>query len=119
MSQPPALPGRWEQGRRDWAVALWVAFLAACAGMFVLFALIDPERLGQAWVMGWETGLRLTYGLGFVFVFGVSLLATRLAIFMVRTGPARGHAVGKGKRAAPEIIDPEELNPDLKDETWK
>lgn len=115
----PAVPGRWNRRRRDWAVSLWVAFLAACGGTFVLFALVDPERFGQAWVMGWETDLRLTYGLGFFFLYFVALAAACLTAWMIRTGPGPGHARGQGDRPPPEVRDPGELNPDLRDEEWR
>lgn len=118
QSQAP-LAGRWPQRRRDWAVALWVAFLGACFGTLVLFALIDPERLGESWVYGWETELRVTYGIGFAFFYLVSLVAARLMTFMIRTGPYPGHAMGKGRRKPPPVRDPEELNPDLRGEQWK
>ena len=113
------LGGRWSRKRRDWAVSLWVAFLAACLGTFGLFALLDPELLGQAWVLGWETDLRLTYALGFLFCFLVGFIAAYLMAFMIRTGPRRGHARGKGKRKPPEVRDPGELNPDLRNEDWR
>ena len=120
MSDPQnTIPGRWSRRKRDIGVAIWVAFLAACAGTFILFALIDPEVLGSAWVPGWETGLRLTYGLGFGFLFVVCLLATILTEFMIRTGPRRGHARGKGRKPPPEVHDPAEGNPDLAGEEWK
>jgi hypothetical protein len=102
------LPGRWSRGKRDWAVSLWVSFLAACVGTFVLFAMIDPERLTDAWVMGWDLGLRLVYGLGFFFLFGVALLASWLTCFMQRTGPRSGHSRGQGGRPPPVIRDPAE-----------
>lgn len=118
-SRRPSVPGRWDRATRDWAVCLWIAFLAACAGTFVLFALIDPERLGDAWVMGWQTDLRVTYGVGFGFLYVLALLAARLTAFMIRTGPRRGHAKGKGRRRPPEVRDPGELNPDLSGEHWR
>ena len=55
----------------------------------------------------------LAYSLGFIFLYTVSLLASGLTIFMVRTGPRRGHARGEGRRPPPEIRTPEEENPDL------
>ncbi len=118
-TQEGPLAGRWSRTRRDWAVSLWVAFLAACAGTFVLFALVDPEVLGEAWVPGWTTDLRLTYGLGFGFLYFLALFAARLTAFMIRTGPRRGHARGKGRRKPPEVHDPGEGNPDLRDEEWR
>ena len=33
---------RWSMRQRDWAVVLWIAFLAASAGAFVLFGLVNP-----------------------------------------------------------------------------
>jgi hypothetical protein len=113
------VPGRWTRSKRDWGVSIWIAFLAASAGTFLLFALVDPEVHGEAWVMNWHTGLRLTYGLGFGFLFVIALLAARLTSFMIRTGPRRGHASGRGKRGLPEVHDPAEGNPDLRDEDWK
>jgi len=111
--------GRWPERKRDWAVSLWVAFLAACFGTLVLFALLDPELMGDAWVYGWQTDLRVTYGVGFAFLYLVSLVAARLMTVMIRTGPRRGHASGKGRRKPPPVRDPEELNPDLRGEQWK
>lgn len=117
--QTAPVAGRWSQSRRDWAVSLWVAFLAACFGTLVLFALVDPELLGDSWVYGWSTDLRVTYGLGFGFLYLVSFVAARLMTFMIRTGPHPGHAAGKGRRKPPPVRDPEELNPDLRGEKWK
>ena len=107
------LSGRWCMCKRDFGVAFWIAFLAACVGTFVIFALLDPEALNDAWVLPWEMGSRLAYSLGFLFLYLVSLLASGLTIFMVRTGPRRGHARGEGRRPPPEIRSPEEENPDL------
>ncbi len=107
------IPGRWGQRKRDIGTILWVAFLAACVGTFVIFALLDPEALNDAWVLPWEMGTRLAYSLGFLFLFCVSLIASALTAFMIRTGPRRGHAHGKGKPPPPVIHSPEEENPDL------
>ena len=107
------LPGRWSMTKRDTGTALWIAFLAACAGTFVIFAVLDPEALNDAWVLPWEMGSRLAYSLGFLFLYLVSLLASGLTVFMIRTGPRRGHARGKGRRPPPEIRQPEDNNPDL------
>ena len=121
MNETPQapLPGRWKQGKRDWAVSLWVAFLGACFGTLMLFALIDPERLGEAWVYGWQTDLRVTYGIGFAFFYLIALIAAVLTTFMIRTGPGRGHASGAGRRKPPPVRDPEDLNPDLRGEKWQ
>lgn len=107
------LPGRWCMCKRDFGTAFWIAFLAACAGTFVLFAVLDAEALNEAWVLSWDLGARLIYSLGFLFMYLVSLLASGLTIFMIRTGPRRGHARGEGRRPPPDIRSPEENNPDL------
>lgn len=107
------IPGRWSQRKRDLGTMIWVAFLSACSGTFVIFAVIDPEALNDAWVLPWEMGSRLAYSLGFLFLFCVSAIASALTTFMIRTGPGRGHSRGKGKRPPPEIREPEEENPDL------
>jgi hypothetical protein len=108
-----AIPGRWGQRKRDIGTILWIAFLAACAGTFVIFAVLDPDALNDAWVLPWEMGRRLAYSLGFLFLFMVSLVASALTVFMIRTGPPSGHARGRGKPPQPEIRSPEEDNPDL------
>ena len=114
MNSPSGeLPGRWSRRKRDIGISIWIAFLSACAGTFVIFAVLDPEALNDAWVLPWEMGRRLAYSLGFLFLFVVSLIASGLTIFMIRTGPRSGHATGRGRRPPPEIRSPEENNPDL------
>ena len=113
MNDARELPGRWNQRKRDVGTVLWVAFLAACVGTFVIFAVLDPEALNDAWVLPWEMGSRLAYSLGFLFLFLVSLIAGALTAFMIRTGPPPGHAAGKGRKPPPEIREPQEENPDL------
>lgn len=113
------LPGRWTRRRRDLGVAVWVAFLAASAGTFVLFGVLDPEDIHSPLMEQFDIGRKLAYGIGFGFLFAISLLASWLAIFMVRSGPRRGHARGKGARGAPDIHDPTRDNPDLDLEEFK
>ena len=107
------IPGRWGRRRRDIGISIWIAFLAACIGTFVIFAVMDPEALNDAWVLPWEMGRRLAYSLGFLFLFIVSLIASGLTVFMIRTGPQRGHSSGRGRRPPPEIQSPTAKNPDL------
>lgn len=107
------IPGRWNRRKRDIGVSIWVAFLAACVGTFVIFAVMDPDALNDAWVLPWEIGRKLAYSLGFGFLFAIGLVASGLTAFMIHTGPARGHAKGKGKRRPPVIKSPTRDNPDL------
>ena len=113
------LPGRWSRRKRDIGIIIWISFLAACAGTFVIFAVLDPDALNDAWVLPWEMGRRLAYSLGFLFLFIVSLIASGLTVFMIRTGPASGHASGQGRRPPPDIQSPDENNPDLDLGDWK
>ena len=99
--------------QRDWAVAAWVAFLSASVGSFVLFGLLDPNEFALAWSVQWEIGRRLGYSLGFAFLFGVSFLASALTVFMIRSGPRRGHSRDTGQKTTPVTHDPAENNPDL------
>ena len=78
----------------------------------MIFAVMDVNALNDAWVLPLELGSRLAYSLGFLFLFVVSLIASGMTVFMIRTGPRRGHARGKG-HPPPEIRSPEEDNPDL------
>ena len=107
------IPGRWGRRRRDIGISIWIASLAACVGTFVIFAVMDADALNEAWVLPWELGSRLAYSLGFLFLFIVSLIASGLTVFMIRTGPEQGHASGRGRRPPPEIRSPTEKNPDL------
>jgi len=113
------LPGRWSQRKRDIGIIVWVAFLAACAGTFVIFAVLDPDALNEAWVLPWEMGRRMAYSLGFLFLFVVSLIASGLTAFMIRTGPGSGHVKGQGRRPPPDIREPEAGNPDLDLGDWR
>lgn len=99
--------------KRDLGVALWVAFLAASLGTFMVFGVIDPSELESAWMQKWDISRKLAYSLGFGFLFLLCLLATGLTVFMIRTGPERGHASGRGGQPPPEVRDPTEENPDL------
>jgi len=118
QNSAPEILGRWSMRKRDIGTAIWVAFLAACVGTFVIFGVMDPEALNDAWVLPWEMGRKLAYSLGFLFLFIVSLIASSLTIFMIRTGPGHGHTTGHGRRPAPEIKDPGEDNPDLDTGEW-
>ena len=111
MNKP--LEGRWPRRKRDLGIAIWVSFLAASAGTFVLFGLVDPADVQSPWIERFDIGRKLAYSLGFGFLFAVSLLASLLTVFMIRSGPRRGHARGKGERRPPEVHDPSENNPDV------
>ena len=110
---------RWNMRQRDWAVVFWIAFLSAAAGAFVLFGLVNPMDMVSTWTDEYDIGVRLAYGLAFAFLYLVCLLASALTMFMIRTGPSRGHATGKGDRAIPEVHDPSQSNPDIDVEDWK
>ena len=117
MNKPSqeTLPKRWTRWQRDIGVIVWMSFLAASAGTMVVFALLDPVALTEAWAQRWEIGRRLAYSLGFVFLWLLCAGASAMTVFMLRTGPRRGHASGDDGKAVPEIHPPEENNPDLKE----
>lgn len=110
---------RWSMRQRDWAVVLWIAFLSAAAGAFVLFGLVNPLDMVSDWADEYDIGLKLAYGLVFVFLYLVCLLACSLTMFMIRTGPASGHSRGEGRRAIPKVMDNSDTNPNLDDGDWK
>jgi len=107
------VPGRWNHRQRDLGIIFWISFLAACAGTFVVFAMLDPAALYDARVLPWEMGRELAYSLGFLFLLLVSLLASGLTVFMIRTGPAKGHYRGRGRRAPPKIDPGAAEDPEL------
>ena len=110
---------RWSMRQRDWAVVFWIAFLSAATGSFVLFGLVDPLDMVNAWADEYDIGMRLAYGLAFAFLYLVCLLAAALTMFMIRTGPSAGHTKGEGRRPIPKVQDPSRSNPDINDEDWK
>jgi hypothetical protein len=118
---PERIAGRWGQRARDFGLVIWVSFLAASVGTLVIFAVLDPDALNDAWVLPWEVGRKLAYSLGFLFLFCVSLLASALTVFMIRTGPSPGHRAGRGPRPPPQVkhaaADDPELGLDPKD--WR
>ena len=119
MNEHHPVDRRWTMRQRDWAVVFWIAFLAASAGAFVLFGMINPLDMLAVWADDYEIGLRLAYGIVFGFLYLLCLLACALTMFMIRTGPASGHAQGQGRRPKPNIHDPKKFNPDLDDEDWQ
>jgi hypothetical protein len=105
--------------QRDWAVVFWIAFLSASVGAFILFGLVNPLDMINSWAHEYDIGVRLAYGLAFAFLYVVCLLASSLTMFMIRTGPSRGHVKGEGRRSIPKVHDPKKSNPDLEGEDWK
>ncbi len=110
---------RWSMRQRDWAVVFWMSFLAASAGAFVLFGLVNPLDVVNVWADEFSIGVRLAYGLTFAFLYLICLLASSLTMFMIRTGPSSGHVKGEGGHSIPDIQDPSQSNPDLDGENWK
>lgn len=97
------IPGRWSHQKRDLGIILWISFLAACFGTFVIFALLDPAALNHGWEMSWEMNRKLSYSLGFLFLLVVALLASSLTVFMIRSGPRSGHVHGKDSHPPPQV----------------
>jgi hypothetical protein len=116
-----AVQGRWNRRRRDIGLIIWISFLAASVGTLVIFAVLDPEALNDAWVVPWEIGRKLAYSLGFLFLFVIAALASALTVFMIRTGPRSGHYRGKGRRPPPEIKESAAEDPELgiDPEVWR
>ena len=97
------VPGRWNRRQRELGIIAWISFLSACVGTFIIFAVLDPEALNDAWMMPWEMSRELAYSLGFLFLLAIAMLASALTVYMIRTGPAKGHYQGKGRRAPPQV----------------
>jgi hypothetical protein len=73
----------------DVALVLWPSFLAACAASLLFFAAVDPILLrdaGPRLFAGIER--EAGYALGFLFFWGVGMLASAISVYLIRT--ARG-----------------------------
>jgi len=116
-----AIHGRWNRRKRDIGLVIWISFLASCVGTLLIFAVIDPDALNDAWVLPWEIGRKLAYSLGFIFLFAIGAIASALTVFMIRTGPGSGHRQGKGRRPPPEIEESAAEDPELgiDPEVWR
>ncbi len=113
MGKSSGIPGRWNHRKRDAGIIVWISFLAACVGTFVLFALFDPAAVDDGWELSWEVGRKLAYSLGFLFLLLIALLASSLTVFMIRSGPQAGHYHGKGRRTPPQIDEHAGEDPQL------
>lgn len=74
---------KWSFGKRVFAQVLWLSFLCAATGFFIIFGLIDPGSLDLAFSFGFPLTRELGYGLGFVFLFFICFLASGLTAWML------------------------------------
>lgn len=112
------IAGRWSRKKRDLATVAWLSFLVAVAGSVVTFALLDPPHLSSVWSAGWELNPVSGHVIIFLFLWLLTFLAAWGSVYMLRTGPGRGHARGVDGAPVPVTHEPHENNPDLADEDW-
>lgn len=74
---------RWSTKKRTIARVLWLSFLSAAIGFFIIFGLIDPGSLDLAFSLHYPLSRQLGYGLGFVFLFFICLLSSGLTAWMM------------------------------------
>lgn len=75
----------WSNNKRTVAQVLWISFLTAAVGFVIIFGLIDPEALDKAFSLPFTLSRELGYGLGFLFLFFLSLIASCLTAWMIHT----------------------------------
>lgn len=78
---------QWSRSRQAIATVVWISFLSAAIGSVVLFALLDPVVIAEA--HGSHLGREAGYAVGFFFLWFVSLFASAITAWLVRTAPKR------------------------------
>ncbi len=73
----------WSHKKRTIAQVLWLSFLSAAIGFFIIFGLIDPGSLDLAFSLDQPLSRQLGYGLGFIFLFFICLLSSALTAWMM------------------------------------
>lgn len=84
----PTDPHPWSRRAQDIAAVAWCAFLAACVGTVLFFAVLDPSLLADdlhppQWLRNRMTG----YAVGFFFFWFVSLVAALLTAYLLESNP--------------------------------
>lgn len=79
--------GEPRMGRRaaDMAAVCWAAFLAACLGSLVAFAIVDPARVSAGSAVAGDLDRMTGYGVGFLFFWAIGAVAGGLTVLLVRT----------------------------------
>ena len=72
----------WSNKKRTIALVLWLSFLCASIGFFIIFGLIDPGSLDLAFSLPYPLSRQIGYGLGFIFLFFICLLTSALSVWM-------------------------------------
>ena len=73
----------WSTKKRTIARVLWLSFLCAAIGFFIIFGLVDPGSLDTAFSLQYQLSRQLGYGLGFIFLFFICLLSSGLTAWMI------------------------------------
>ncbi|MEM9385574.1 MAG: hypothetical protein AAGA68_10970 [Pseudomonadota bacterium] len=81
----------------DVAAVGWASFLAACAASLLAFAIVDPGRLANASELIDHIDRATGYGVGFLFFWGVGIVAGGLSVLLIRSSrrDAREQATGR------------------------
>lgn len=73
----------WSFKKRTIAQVLWISFLCASIGFFIIFGVIDPGSLDLAFSFHFPLTRELGYGLGFLFLFSICFLTSSLTAWML------------------------------------
>ena len=68
-------------------VVCWSAFLAACVGFVVFFAIFDPELLGDAAARPFHMSRMGGYAMGFLFLWVIAAISGFMTMVLRRKAP--------------------------------
>ena len=83
---------RSERGIKAWGLILWPSFLAACVLEVLVFAMVDPAGLhwpGQVGTLSVPPSERAIYTVAFFAFWLVSILCSRLVLWLAESEPPR------------------------------
>jgi hypothetical protein len=80
---------QWSRNRQAIAIVVWISFLIAAIGTMLFFALFDPVDLTGIFDEDLDIGSEAGYAAGFFFFWMLTVIASALTAWLVRTAPKR------------------------------
>ena len=86
---------KWSRNQQAVATVIWISFLAASVATMLFFALFDPVDLTGIFDEDLDIGREAGYAAGFFFFWVLTVIASAVTAWLVRTAPKRD---GKHRR---------------------
>ena len=80
---------QWSRNRQAIAIVVWISFLTAAIGTMLFFALFDPVEMIGSIDKDLDIGREAGYAAGFFFFWVLTVIASAVTAWLVRTAPKR------------------------------